>query len=41
MLQNTMNRARFRTNRRIELHEDFRINDEIDELQNNICHHYY
>ncbi len=38
MLQNTMNCAKFRTNRRIELHENLHINDEIDELQNHVCH---
>ncbi len=34
-----MNCARFRTNRRIELHENVRIDDEIDELQNHVCHY--
>ncbi len=33
-----MSRAKFQTNRRIELHEDLRIDDEIDELQNHVCH---
>ncbi len=26
-------------NQRIELHKDLRIDDEIDELQNHVCHH--
>ncbi len=34
-----MNCAKFRINRRIKLHEDFRIDDEIDKLQNHVCHH--
>ncbi len=33
-----MSCARFRTNRRIELHENLDIDDEIDELQNHVCH---
>ncbi len=33
-----MSRARFRTNRKTELHENLRIDDEIDELQNHVCH---
>ncbi len=33
-----MSCAKFRTNRRIELHENLRIDDEIDELQNHVCH---
>ncbi len=36
-----MNCARFRTNQKTELHENFRINDEIDELQSHVCHRYY
>jgi hypothetical protein len=37
-LQNMMNRARFQINRKTELHENFCIDDEIDEFQNHVCH---
>jgi hypothetical protein len=33
-----MNNSRFRTNRKIELYEDFRFNDKIYELQNDVRH---
>ncbi len=33
-----MNRAKFQINRKIELHENLRIDDEIDELQNHLYH---
>ncbi len=36
-----MNRAKFQINRKIELHKNFRIDDEIDELQNHVCHRCY
>ncbi len=40
MLQDTMSYVRFRTNRKIELHEDLRLDDKIDELQDYIRHRY-
>jgi hypothetical protein len=33
-----MNDSRFRANREIELYEDVRLNDKINELQNNVRH---
>jgi hypothetical protein len=33
-----MNDSRFRANRKIELYEDFRFDDKIYELQNDVCH---
>ncbi len=33
-----MNCARFQTNRRIELHENLCLDNEIDELQNHVRH---
>ncbi len=34
-----MSRAKLRTNRKFELHENLRIDDEINELQNYVFHH--
>jgi hypothetical protein len=34
-----MNCAKFRTNQRIELHENLRFDNEIDELQNYVRHY--
>jgi hypothetical protein len=33
-----MSCAKFRTNRKIKLHENFRFDNEIDELQNHVRH---
>jgi hypothetical protein len=33
-----MNDSWFRVNRKIELYEDFRFDDQINELQNNVHH---
>ncbi len=33
-----MNDSRFRTNREIELYENVRFNDKINELQNDVRH---
>jgi hypothetical protein len=35
-----MNCAKFRINRKIDIHENLCINDEIDELQNHVRHRY-
>ncbi len=40
-LQDTMNCAKLRTNRKIELHENLCLDDEIDELQNYVHYHYH
>jgi hypothetical protein len=38
-LQSMMSCARLRTNRKIELHENLRFDNEINELHNHVRHH--
>ncbi len=37
-LQDVMNNSRFRTNRKIKLYKDVRLDDKINELQNDVRH---